>query len=166
MESLEQIINALFGGQITADQIVTMLVGIFAVIKTITEWKAKVKLIQAEKQQTATDKDLAKQRAELQETKKGLALLCNIMTTAYLSSNTVDNATKKQIASYCKQAEELAVIDLTATSKDLINVINTHIPGTSLNEKKQEIEAHIQLTEELLDSALQGSSDAIDNLKL
>ena len=60
MESLEQIVNALFGGQITADQIITILVGIFAVIKTITEWKAKVKLIQAEKQQTATDKDLTK----------------------------------------------------------------------------------------------------------
>lgn len=166
MESVEQIINLIFGGRITADQIITILVGIFAVVKTITEWKAKVKLIQAEKQETATDKKLVEQREELQKTKQGLAFLCNIMTTAYLSSNTIDDVTKKQIASYCMQAEQLANLDLTNTAKDLIEVINTHVPGTSLNEKKQEIEANIQLTEELLDSALQGTSDAIDNLKL
>jgi hypothetical protein len=166
MGSLEQIINVIFGGQITVDQIVTILVGAFAVVKSITEWKAKVKLIQAEKQQTATDKDLAKQRQELQQTKQGLAYLCNIMTTAYLSSNTIDDTTKKRIASYCTQAEKVASIDLTSTTKDLIEVINKHVPGSSLNEKKQDIEANVQLTEELLDSAIQGTTDAIDNLKL
>lgn len=166
MESLEQIIETIFGGQITVDKVITILVGIFAVIKTFTEWSAKVKLIKAEKQQTATDKDLAQQRQELDYTKKALAYLCNIMTTAYLSSNTVDDTTKKKIASYCLLAEEVAGVNLTAVSKDLISIINEHVPGSSLNEKKEEIEANIQLTEELLDSTIKGAADAIDNLKL
>ena len=48
MPELEQFVQALFGGQITVDKITTIMVAVFAVIKSFTEWSAKKRLISAD----------------------------------------------------------------------------------------------------------------------
>lgn len=166
MESLEQIIETLFGGSITVDKITTLLVAIFAVIKAFTEWSAKKKLIKADKELSSADKKLAAQEKELKETKQCISLLCNIMTTVFLSSNTIDDTVKKKVASYTLKAEEVSKIDLTSMTTDLIDTINTHIPGTTLNEKKEAIKAEVQATEEILDKAIESATSAIDAINL
>ena len=166
MPELEQIVQALFGGQITVDKITTIMVAVFAVIKSFTEWSAKKRLISADKELTSADKKLAAQSKELTECKQCISLLCNIVTTAYLSSNTVDDTTKKKIAPYSLKAEEVSKIDLTSMTMGLINVINQHIPGTTLNEKKEEIKAEVQASEEVLDKAIEGATSAIDAINL
>ena len=166
MPELEQIIQTLFGGEITVDKITTILVAIFALIKSFTEWFAKKKLIAADKELSSADKKLAAQQRELGECKQCIALLCNIMTTAYLSSNTVDDSTKKKIAAYSLKAEELSHIDLTTMTMKLIDTVNQHIPGNSLNEKKEAIKAEVKASEELIDKAIESTASAIDAINL
>ena len=166
MPELAQIIETIFGGSISVDKITTILVAIFAVIKTFTEWFAKKKLIAADKELSSADKKLAAQEKEIKECKQCISLLCNIITTAYLSSNTVDDSTKKRIAAYSLKAEEVSKIDLTSMTTSLIETVNKHIPGTSLNEKKESIKAEVKTVEEVLDNAIESTASAIDAINL
>lgn len=166
MESLETIIEVIFGGNISVDKVTTILVALFAVIKSFTEWFAKKKLIRADKELSSADKKLNAQQKELTECKQCISLLCNIMTTAFLSSNTIDDTVKKKIASYTLKAEEVSKVDLTSLTTDLITTINTYVPGTSLNEKKESIKAEVKTTEEILDKAIESSASAIDAINL
>lgn len=166
MPNLETFLETLFGGTVTADKVITILVAIFAVIKSCTEWVAKKRLIAADKELSSADKKLAAQQQELTECKQCISLLCNIMTTAFLSSNTVDDTVKKKIASYTLKAEEVAKIDLTSITSELIDTINKHIPGSSLVEKKESIIAEVKATEEVLDKAIESTTSAIDAINL
>jgi hypothetical protein len=51
-------------------------------------------------------------------------------------------------------------------SMGLINVVNQHIPGTTLNEKKEEIKAEVKASEEVIDEAIKGATSAIDAINL
>lgn len=166
MNALEQFINIVFGGVISIDKIVTIGVAIFAVIKAITEWRAKAKLIKADKELTTSHKKIEAQQKQLDEFKQCISLLCNMMTTAYLSSNTIDDTTKKKIAAYSLKAEEISKIDLTAMTSDLINTINKHVPGATLNEKKEEIKTDVKASEERIDAAVEETTSAIDAINL
>lgn len=166
MESLKNIIEIMFGGEVSVDKITTILVAIFALIKSFTEWFAKKKLIKADKELSSADKKLAAQDREIKECKQCISLLCNIMTTAFLSSNTLDDTIKKKIAAYTLKAEEVSKIDLTSMTSGLIETINSHVPGTTLNEKKESIKAEVKATEEVLDAAIESSSSAIDAINL
>lgn len=164
MNELEKFIFEIFGGTITVDKITTILVAIFAVIKSFTEWFAKKKLIAADKELSSADKKLNAQATELAQCKQCISLLTNVMVTAFLTSNTLDDTAKKKIASYSLKAEEISGIDLTAMSTQLIETINQHVPGTTLNEKKESIQAEIKSSEEVLDKAIEGATSAIDAL--
>ena len=166
MPTLEQIIETLFGGEISLDKITAILVAIFAVVKSFTEWSAKKKLIQADKELSSADKKLNAQEKELKECKQCISLLCNVVTTAFLASNTLDDTAKKKIASYTLKAEEISKVDLTSMTVQLIETVNNHIPGTTLNKKKESIKAEVKSTEELLDKAIEGSISAIDAINL
>lgn len=166
MPELAQIIETIFGGSISVDKITTILVAIFAVIKTFTEWFAKKKLIAADKELSSAEKKLAAQEKEIKECKQCISLMCNIITTAYLSSNTVDDSTKKRIAAYSLKAEEVSKIDLTSMTTSLIETVNKHIPGASLNEKKESIKAEVKTVEEVLDNAIESTASAIDAINL
>ena len=89
MPELEQIIQTLFGGEITVDKITTILVAIFAVIKSFTEWFAKKKLIKADKELSSADKKLAAQQQELNECKQCLQFVCKTRRTH--STNSTNN---------------------------------------------------------------------------
>lgn len=166
MESVKQVIESILGGDITGDKIFTIFVAFYALIKSVTEWRAKKKLINADKELTSMDKKLEAQNQELEEVKKSNAILANIIATAYLSSNTIDSNTKKEIAQYAKKAEQIAKVDITSMVSGLINTVAEHIPGTSLNEKKEEIKAEVKAREEILDSAIEGATSAIDAIKV
>lgn len=166
MESLETIIEIVFGGEVSVDKITTILVAIFALIKSCTEWIAKKKLIKADKELSSADKKLAAQQQELVECKQCVSLLCNIVTTVFLSSNTIDDTVKKKIASYTLKAEEISRVDLTSMTTQLIETINQHVPGTNLNTKKESIKAEVKAAEEILDKAIESSTSAIDAIDL
>jgi hypothetical protein len=166
MPEISQLIESMFGGQITVDKITTLLVAIFALIKSFTEWFAKKKLILADKELSSADKKLAAQKQELDECKQCISLLCNIVVTAYLSSNTVDDTTKKKIAAYSLKAEEISNIDLTSLTTQLIDTVNNHVPGVNLNQVKESIVAEVKASEEVVDKAIESTKSAIDAINL
>lgn len=166
MPEISQLIESMFGGQITVDKITTLLVAIFALIKSFTEWFAKKKLILADKELSSADKKLAAQKQELDECKQCISLLCNIVVTAYLSSNTVDDTTKKKIAAYSLKAEEISNIDLTSLTTQLIDTVNNHVPGANLNQVKENIVAEVKASEEVVDKAIESTKSAIDAINL
>ena len=166
MESVQSIIQTMFGGQITVQGILTILVSIYAIVMSIVEWRAKVKLIRADKQLTSADKKLDAQREELDKVKQGMQYLGDIICTAYLSNPNVDEATKKKIAVAATNLEKVSEIKLSDMTTDLINVVTEYIPGTNIEEKKEDIIAEVKAAEELIDTASDTVDDIVNKLEV
>ena len=166
MESVQSIIQTMFGGQITVQGILTVLVSIYAIVMSIVEWRAKVKLIKADKQLTSADKKLDAQREELDKVKQGMQYLGDIICTAYLSNPNVDESTKKKIAVAATNLEKVSEIKLSDMTTDLINVVTEYIPGTNIEEKKEDIIAEVKAAEELIDTASDTVDDIVNKLEV
>lgn len=166
MASIEQIINWIFGGQVDATKIVTLLVAAYAVVKSITEWIAKKKLIKAGLEQTALLKELKLAREENQVVKTALAKFGDVVLTAYLSSNTVPVEVKRQLGAIGDELNKVAQIPLSDTTVKLIDVVTKVAPQADLNEHKEEIEEAAKLAEETIDNANDLVQSAIDKIKV
>lgn len=166
MESVQSIIEIIFGGQITIQGIMNVLMPIYVVIVSIAEWRAKAKLINADKQLTSADKKLEAQREELNKVKQGMQYLGDIICTAYLANPNVDEATKKKIAVAATNLEKVSEIKLSDMTTDLINVVTEYIPGTNIEEKKEEIIAEVKAVEELIDTAAETADDIVNKLEV
>lgn len=166
MESLEQIINWVFGGSVDASKIISILVGIYAVIKSITEWIAKKKLLKAEQQETTTQKKLQEAKEDIGVLKGCVSMLSDVVLTAYLSSNTIPEEVKKQLGHIGSKLNEAAGIDLQPVTSKLIEVITTIAPDSNLQEHKEELEAATEVVEETIDAGNEVVSEAIDKIKL
>ena len=166
MESVQTIIQTMFGGQITVQGILTVLVSLYAVVMSVAEWRAKVKLIKADKQLTSADKKLDAQRDELDRVKQGMRYLGDIVCVAYLSNPNVDEATKKKIAIAATNLEQVSEIKLSDMTTDLINVVTEYIPGTNIEERKEDIVAEVKASEELIDTAAETADDIVNKLEV
>lgn len=165
MDSLEQFVDVVFGGKITVDQIVTMLVAVYAVIKSFTEWRAKKKLINADKTLTATEEKLEAQQEEIQGLKTACIGLVEVVTTAYLSSNTIDAETKKDLAAISNKLKENSNLSLSAPVTALIEKVEQGA-NVDLSEIKKELKEKFQDTETILNVASETAQAAIDKLKV
>ena len=166
MESVQTIIQTLFGGQVTIQGIVTLLTPLYAIILSIVEWRSKVKLIKADKQLTSADKKLDAQQEELNQVKESLKYLGDIICTAYLANVNIDEATKKKIAVAATNLEQVASIKLSEATEQLINTITTYIPGTNIEEKKEEIRAEVKASEQIIDAAAETADDIVSKLEV
>ena len=166
MESVQDIIQLIFGGQITIQGVATVLVSLYAIIISVVEWRAKVKLIKADKQLTSADKKLDAQREELNQVKEGMKYLGDIICTAYLANINVDENTKKKIAVAATNLEKVANIELSDMTTKLINTVTEYVPGTNLEKQKENIVAEVKASEELIDTASEIAEEAINNLEV
>ena len=166
MESVQSIVQVMFGGQITVQGVLTVLTAIYAIVMSIVEWRSKVKLIKADKQLTSADKKLDAQRKELDKVKQGMQYLGDIICTAYLSNPNVDENTKKKIAVAATNLEKVAEIQLSDMTTDLINVVTEYIPGTNIEEKKEDIVAEVKAAEEIIDTASDSANDLVNKLEV
>lgn len=166
MESVQSIVQVMFGGQITVQGVLTLLTAIYAIVMSIVEWRSKVKLIKADKQLTSADKKLDAQREELDKVKQGMQYLGDIICTAYLSNPNVDENTKKKIAVAAINLEKVAEIQLSDMTTDLINVVTEYIPGTNIEEKKEDIVAEVKAAEEIIDTASDSANDLVNKLEV
>ena len=82
--SVDQIIQTIFGGSISIQGVINLLMPIYVIIVSIVEWRSKVKLIKADKQLTSADKKLDAQREELNKVKDSIKYLGDMICTAYL----------------------------------------------------------------------------------
>ena len=166
MESVQSIIEVLFGGQITIQGVFNLLMPIYAIVVSIAEWRAKVKLIKADKQLTSADKKLDAQRKELDKVKQGMQYLGDIICTAYLANPNVDETTKKKIAVAATNLEKVSEIKLSDMTTDLINVVTEYVPGTNIEEQKENIVAEVKASEELIDTASETVDDIVNKLEV
>ena len=166
MASIEEIITWIFGGQVDASKIISIVVAIYAVVKSVTEWIAKKKLIKADAEQTALLKQLKLAREENQNLKTSIAKLGDIVLTAYLSSNTVPVEVKRELGKIGDQLNKVAEIPLSDTTTKLLDVVNNAIPSANLNEHKAEIEEAAKLAEDVIDNTNELTHSAIDKIKV
>lgn len=166
MESVQDIIQIIFGGEITIQGVATVLVSIYAIVMSIVEWRAKVKLIKADKQLTSADKKLDAQREELNQVKEGLKYLGDIICTAYLANANVDENTKKKIAVAATNLEKVANIEFSEMTSKLIDTVTEYIPGTNIEKKKEDIVAEVKASEELIDTAAETAEDIVNKLEV
>ena len=166
MESVEQVINWIFGGQVDATKIVTILVAIWAVVKSVMEWRAKKKLLTMDASENETQRQLKEAKAEIGEMKKCVSMLSDALLTAYLSSNTIPPETKKQLGHIGAELNKVAGIDLKDATGKLIDAATAIAPDLSLGEKREEIDAAVEITETAIDAANEVAQSAIDKLKV
>ena len=166
MTSFEEIINWIFGGSVDASKIISIIVAIYAVIKSITEWSAKRKLIKADQEQTALLKQLTLAREENKNLKTCVSKLGDVILTAYLSSNTVPPEVKKELGKIGSELNKAADIPLSETTNKLIEVATVIVPNQTLNEHKDELHEATQLAEEVIDNASDLVNEAIDKIKI
>ena len=162
--SVEQILMIMFGGSIDVTKVATLIVILFNIVLSLYQWQAKKKLIYADKELTTADKKLDAQRAELDEVKKSLSAMASMITTAYLSSNTIDASAKQRIASLAETMQKIANVDLSSASQKLIEIVAQLNPD--INEMKEDILAETKVAEELIDTANDATSDLIDKLEV
>lgn len=166
MESVQTIVETLFGGQITVQGIITLLMPIYMIIVSIAEWRAKLKLIRADKQLTATDEKLEAQREELEKVKRSMQYLGDIICTAYLANPNVDETTKRKIAVAATNLEKVSEIKLSEMTEKLIQTVTEYIPGTNIEEKKADIVAEVKATEELIDTVSATANNIVNKLEV
>ena len=166
MESVQSIIEVLFGGQITVQGVINLLMPIYMIIVSIAEWRAKVRVIKTDKQLTSADKKLDAQKEELDKVKQGMQYLGDIICTAYLANPNVDENTKKKIAVAATNLEKVSEIKLSDMTTDLINVVTEYVPGTNIEEQKENIVAEVKAAEELIDTASETVDDIVNKLEV
>lgn len=166
MESVQSIIEVLFGGQITIQGVMNLLMPIYMIIVSIAEWRAKIRVIRADKQLTSADKKLDAQRDELNKVKQGMQYLGDIICTAYLTNPNVDETTKKKIAVAATNLEKVSEIKLSNMTTDLINVVTEYVPGTNIEAQKENIVAEVKAAEELIDTASETVDDIVNKLEV
>lgn len=166
MESVQSIIEVLFGGQITIQGVMNLLMPIYMIIISIAEWRAKMRVIKADKQLTSADQKLNEQRKELDKVKQGMQYLGDIIGIAYLANPNVDETTKKKIAVAATNLEKVSEIKLSDMTTDLINVVTEYIPGTNIEEQKENIIAEVKASEELIDTASETVDDIVNKLEV
>lgn len=163
MESLQQFISMLFGDKVTLDQIFTICVGIYAVVKSFTEWRATKKLINADKEMSAQQKDLQQLKEANDNLRTACVGLAEVITTAYLSSNTISTETKKELVNKVNAITEQSHISLSKPVSALIEAAEKGF-NTDLSELKAEIVNRVEDVEEIIDIAKDTTKEAIDKL--
>lgn len=166
MENVETIIQVIFGGQITVQGVMTLMVALYAIVMSICEWRAKARLINADKQLTSADQKLDAQRQELDHLKQGIKFFGDMMCTAYLANPNVDEDTKKKIAVAATKLEEVAGIQLSEMTEKIVDTVMEYAPGTNIEEKKQDIIAEAKAAEEIIDTASETVSDIVNKLEV
>ena len=164
--SVEEIINVIFGGQIDASKIIAIIVFIWSIVKSITEWAAKKKLITKEVEETKTQKDIKALEEKNKNLCKCVSLFTDALLTAYLSSNTISPEVKQIIGSYGQQLKCIGEIDLTEQTNKLINEVTKAIPNETLNEKKEEIKEEVKTVNDTVKKSNDAVQEAINKIKV
>lgn len=155
--SFEEILNVIFGGQFDLSKLGAIIVFVYAIVKSITEWIAKKKLLQLSAKEDKKDKEIAL-------IKEGLSKVGDIVITAYLSSNTVPVETKRELAKYGQQLNDIAKIPLAETTNKLIKVVTDVVPNNDLIKHKEEIEKATKEAEKVIDVVNDVAQEAIDKI--
>ena len=164
MDTLQKILTVIFGDSPSISGALSLIVVILTPIITAFYGKMKNKLTANTLELSLKDDQVKKLENKLAENEKCTSYLCSIITTAYLSSNTIPADVKKQLANYAKAVDKIAGVDLSKPVEKVIEAMSEYVPD--LNEKKEEILKATDEVEEVLDEVNEKTQDAIDNILL
>lgn len=160
----QEFIKAIFGDSFSVSDVLTVIATILWPILTVFYNKTKNKLILTNNAMAAKDKqieDLSNKNAELEQ---GFSYMANMISCAFLSSNTVSPEVKKQIALYASKIDKLAGVELSNTARVLIEEVSTFVPN--VNDKKEEILKVTDEAEKIIDEVNDKTQEALDKLEI
>lgn len=166
MDSVQNIISNIFGGELTFQSIANAIVPLYAVVMSIKEAIATRRLIKADKELNATEKKVSKLQEETTQVREAIGILGDMICTAYLANPNVDEQTKKKLAVAATKLDDVAKIPLADMSRELINTVTKYVPGTNLEAKKEAIVAEVAKVEEKIDDTVEDISDIVKNLEV
>ena len=166
MDSVQNIITNIFGGELTFQSIANAIVPLYAVVMSIKEAIATRRLIKADKELNATEKKVGKLQEETTQVREAIGILGDMICTAYLANPNVDEQTKKKLAVAATKLDEVAKIPLAEMSRGLIDTVTKYVPGTNLEAKKEAIVAEVAKVEEKIDDTVEDISDIVKNLEV
>lgn len=163
--NFEEILKTLFGeGNVAVTDVIAIISMILTPIITVFYNRIKNKLINSDFSVTQKDKQIAEQSKKIEALEQGMSYLANMISTAYLSSNTIPAETKKVIGSYAEKLDKVANLDISNDTKKLIDTVSTYVPN--IVDKEKEILKATKEVEEVIDTVNEATQNAIDKLKL
>lgn len=166
MDSVQNIISNIFGGEFTFQSIANAIVPLYAVVMSIKEAIATRRLIKADKELNATEKKVNKLQEETTQVREAIGILGDMICTAYLANPNVDEQTKKKLAVAATKLDDVAKIPLADMSRELIDTVTKYVPGTNLEAKKEAIVAEVAKVENKIDNTVEDISDIVKNLEV
>jgi alcohol dehydrogenase class IV len=166
MESLQYLVQTLFGGSIEAQEVLAVFVALYSIVMSIYEWRAKLKLIRAEKEKTVLEEKMETQSKELTETRQALALLGDLVCTAYLTNINVDASTKRKLSEIADKLRVLANLNLETTTVELIQKVQSFKESLDMATSTETILTEAKAVEEVLDNALNSAASVLENLEV
>lgn len=166
MDSVQELISLLFGGEITIDGVANIIAIVWALSISIIAKKQNTKLVQADKESTATDNKLDSLTTDVAKLTNAVGILGDIIATTMLSSSSTTVSVKKIVAQSAEKLSIAAGIPLADATQQIIETLINYIPGSGLAEKKEEIVEAAKKAEELIDEAAEAANTVVDKLRI
>lgn len=166
MDSVQDLINALFGGEITIEGVANLIAIVWAIAISIIAKMQNTKLVKADKESTATDAKLDALTTDVANLTTAIGILGDILSTTMLSSSSTTVAIKKVVAASAQKLSTAAGIPLADATTQIIDALIAYIPGSGLAEKKEEIVEAAKKAEEIIDEAAEAANTVVDKLRI
>lgn len=166
MTSVEEIVNVIFGGAVSIDGVLTIVVAIWAVIQGIIAWRSKINTIRRTAEGLAKDEQIAAQKEELDQLKAAIAGLASLITDAYLSNANVDPDVKKRLAVQAENISKIADFNLSAAADKLIEAATEYAPDTDLIKHAEDLKAEAEAADQILDTVSDSAKAALEKLNV
>ena len=166
MLSAEQVMEIIFGGKISIDGILTIVVAIWAVVQGVIAWRSKINTIRKTQESIAKDEQIAAQKDELDKLKAAIAGLASLITDAYLSNANVDPDVKKRLAVQAENIAKIAEFSLSDAADKLIEAATEYAPDSDLVKHAEDLKAEAEAADQILDTVGDAAKAAIEKLNV
>ena len=164
MPSLNEILEAIFGGQITAEAVANIIVLIYAVVMSILNKRAVTRAISADRTVTAAETKVESLEHEVSDLKLAIGGLSDLIATAFLSSGSLDATVKKELGNIITRIEQQAHVQLSATTERIVQaVLNVPINETIV-KKKEEAAELVKKTTDKIEQAKEDAKNLINKI--
>ena len=166
MPSINEILEILFGGKVTAEAVANIIVLIYAIVLSFLNKRATTRAITADRSVTAAEKEVQSLKTEVENLKTAIGGLSDLIVTAFLSSGSLDTTVKKELGTIANRIEQEAHVTLSATSDKILQAVLNVVPSETIVKKKEEAAALIKETADKIQQAKDDAKDMISKLTI
>jgi hypothetical protein len=166
MPSLNEILQLLFGGEITAEAVANIVVVIYAIVMSFISKRATTRAITADRNASAAETEVASLKTEVTELKQAVGFLGDIISTAFLSSESVNINIRKELSATADKIASVAHVPLSDRTKSIIEAVKTFEPAQTIVKKKEAAAALIKETSDIITKAKEDAKDLISKIQI